>query len=84
MCFAPCTVARAGDGCVRCVRFGGSAGAKSSSSSSGGDGGGDGGIAELVWETKVGSSALLSLALHPNYTWVVGWLRGWVVGWGAS
>ncbi|GLC57139.1 hypothetical protein PLESTB_001191500 [Pleodorina starrii] len=57
-----CVITAAGDGCVRCVRYGSLGG--------GGSGGGAAAAAaavEVVWQTRVGSSALLSLALHPDY-----------------
>ncbi|KXZ48732.1 hypothetical protein GPECTOR_25g316 [Gonium pectorale] len=70
-------ITAAGDGHVRCLRFGrltaGSSGGDRCGSSGGdGDRGGDGGDGgdgdvEVMWETRLGSAALLSLALHPHY-----------------
>ncbi|GIL49357.1 hypothetical protein Vafri_5657 [Volvox africanus] len=51
-------VTAAGDGYVRCVRYG---------TDNAGDGRG-GASSKVVWEARVSDSALLSLALHPEYS----------------
>ncbi|EFJ46916.1 hypothetical protein VOLCADRAFT_105357 [Volvox carteri f. nagariensis] len=61
-----CVITAAGDGCVRCVRWYGTGGDGDVSETSGGGGGAN--EVEVVWSTAVGTSALLTLALHPDYS----------------
>lgn len=61
-----------GDGVVRCVAL--SQSAPGAGAGAEGDGSGDGSDSEpeVVWEARVGSAALLCLALHPSFRCVCG------------
>eukprot|EP00198_Chlamydomonas_reinhardtii_P000165 XP_001689500.1 predicted protein [Chlamydomonas reinhardtii] len=61
-------ITAAGDGVVRCVAL--SQSAPGAGAGAEGDGSGDGSDSEpeVVWEARVGSAALLCLALHPSFS----------------